>query len=70
MRSCSSSVLVQETAKQITSVHSTPPILGYAPETGGRIRRLQPKRSVRAVLVVVLNVDSEHLVRVSPPDDQ
>jgi hypothetical protein len=70
MRSCRSLVLVQETAEQVTAVHPAPPILGEDPQTGGTIRWLQSKRSVRAMLVAVLHVDAENLIQVPPPDDQ
>ncbi len=51
MRSCSSSVLVDETAKQVTSVHPDPLMLADEGLIGGWIRRLQLKRSVRAMPV-------------------
>jgi hypothetical protein len=50
MRSCSSSVLVEQTAEQVTPVHLGWVILGDDPGTGW-VWRLQPQRSVRAVLV-------------------
>jgi len=68
--SCSSLVLVQETAEQVTSVYPLQPILGEDPEAGGGIRRLQRERPVPAALVVMLDVDAEDLVQVPSPDDQ
>jgi hypothetical protein len=70
MRSCRSLVLVQETAEQVTAVHPAPLVLGHRPETDRRIRWLQSKRPVRAMLVVVLHVDAENLIQMPPPDDQ
>jgi hypothetical protein len=51
MRSCSSPVLVEETAEQITSVHRAWPTVADDPQTGGWIRRLQPKRPVWTVVL-------------------
>ncbi len=70
MRSCSSSVLVDETAKQVTSVHPDPLMLADEGLIGGWIRRLQLKCSVRAMPVVVLDIDPKHLLQVASPDDQ
>ncbi len=70
MRSCSSSVLVDETAKQVTSVHPDPLMLADEGLIGGWIRRLQLKRSVRAMPVVVLDIDPQDLLQVASPDDQ
>jgi hypothetical protein len=69
MRSCSSLVLVQETAKQVTPVHQLWTILGGGPWTGW-IWRLQPQRPVRAMSVVVLHVDPQDLIQMPLPDDQ
>jgi hypothetical protein len=70
MRSCSLSVLVDETAKQVTSVHPDPLMLADERLIGGWIRRLQSKRSVRAMPVVVLDIDRQDLLQVAAPDDQ
>jgi hypothetical protein len=69
MRSCSSSVLVQETAEQVRPVHLSWMILGDAARTGW-VRRLQPQRPVRALLVVALHVDAQDPIPVPSPDDQ
>ena len=63
-RLCSSSmVLVEESAEQVASMH--PACLAVAGDTqvGGWIRRSQSERPVRPVPVVVLDVDSEDLLR-------
>jgi len=44
-------------------------ILGVDPGTGW-VWRLQPQRSVRAVLVVVLHVDAQDPIQVALPDDE
>jgi hypothetical protein len=70
MRSCSLSVLVDLTAKQVTSVHRDPLMLADEGQIGRWIRRLQSKRSVRAMPVVVLDIDPQDLLQVASPDDQ
>ena len=42
-------------------------ILGDDGQLGGRIWRLQAQRPVRAVLVVVLDVDAQDLLQVALP---
>jgi hypothetical protein len=69
MRSCSSSVLVEQTAEQVTAVHLGWVILGAGPGTSW-VWRLQMQRPVRAVLVVVLHVDAQDPIQVALPDDQ
>jgi hypothetical protein len=69
MRSCSSSILVQETAEQVTPVHLSWMILSDAARTGW-VWRLQPQRPVWAMLVVVLHVDAQDPIQVPSPDDQ
>ena|SRR5215213_3020641 len=70
MRSCSSSVLVQETAKQVTPLDAGSVILSDDPEASGRIWRLQSERAMRTMLVVMRHVDSKDLVQVPTPDDE
>ena len=55
--SCSSPVLVEQAAEQIASVYLALPDTGGDAQLGGWIRRFQAQRSVRAVLVVVLDID-------------
>ena len=50
MRSCSSSVLVQETAEQVMPLYAGSVILSDDPEASGRIWRLQSERAMRTVL--------------------
>jgi hypothetical protein len=51
MRSCSSQVLMEETAEPVVSAHCALPVLGYGHHIGKWIRRFQLKRPVRAMLV-------------------
>jgi hypothetical protein len=69
MRSCSSSVLVQEAAEQVMPLYAGSVILSDDPEASGRIWRLQSERAMRTVLVVMRHVDSKNLVQVPMPDD-
>jgi len=70
MRSCSSSVLVYESAEQVTPVYLGRMILAGKGWFDGWIRRLQPERPVWAMGVVVLEVDPKDLLEVAAPDDQ
>src|SRR6266511_5385790 len=70
MRSCSLSVLVKQTAEEITSVDSGRLILAGQGQSDGWIRGLQLERSVRPMSVVVLNVDPQDLLKVSAADNQ
>jgi hypothetical protein len=55
-------VLAKETAEQVTSAH--PARLVFSDGQPGRwIRRLEPQRPVRTVLVVVLDIDSQDLLQ-------
>jgi hypothetical protein len=58
IRSCSSPVLMEEAAKEVTSVQLAGVILADSIRTGARIRRGQPKRPVWPMHVVVLHVDA------------
>ena len=49
MRSCSSAVLMEETAEPITAANLTSLTLADDVQTGGWIRRLQPERQVRTM---------------------
>jgi hypothetical protein len=70
MRSCSSSVLVKQTAEQVTPADLGRLIVADEGRSGGWVRRLKAKRPVRPMGVVVLNVDSEHVLEVAASEDQ
>jgi hypothetical protein len=70
MRSCSSSVLVEQTAEQVTPANFGRLIVADEGRSGSWVRRLKAKRPVRPMGVVVLNVDSEHLLEVAASDVQ
>src|SRR5512132_3895658 len=70
MRSCSSAVLMEETAEPIAAANLTSLTLADDVQTGGWTRRLQPKRPVRTMTVVVVDIDPEHTLQVPSPDDQ
>jgi len=57
MRSCSSSVLVHESAEQVAPVDLGRLILANEGRFDGWIRRLQPERPVRPMGVVMLDID-------------
>jgi hypothetical protein len=61
---------VQETAKQIASMHAALAILADAGPSGGWVRCRKPKRPVRTMPVVVLGVESQDPLKVSPPSNQ
>jgi hypothetical protein len=69
-RSCSSPVLVEESTEQVASTHGALVILAEASQLVGRVWRLRPGRPVGTVAVVVLDVDAEHLLKVSSAGDQ
>jgi hypothetical protein len=70
MRSCSPSVLVYESAERVTPVHLGRRILATEGRFDSWIRRLQPERPMRAMGVVVLGVDPQHLLKVAVADNQ
>src|SRR4029450_8514426 len=70
MRSCSSSVLVYESAEQVTPVYLGGMILAGKGWFDGWIRRLQPERPGGGVGVVVLDIDPKDLLEVAAPDEQ
>src|SRR5919198_366906 len=75
LHSCSSSVLMQQTAEQIASVQIAsvhPARVGLMADTrvGGRMWRSEPERPMRPMHVVVLEVDAQHLLQVEASDDQ
>ena len=70
MRSCSSPVLVKQATKEVASAHPGSPSLADQGQTGGWLRWFEPKRSVWAMLVVVLDVHPEDLLQVTTADDQ
>jgi len=70
MRSCSSSVLVQETAEQIASVDPGWRVAADEGHSGGWIRRLKLQRPVGAMSVVVRDVHPEGPLQVPAAHDQ
>ena len=61
---------MKQTAEQVASIHRASMILPGDGRLGRRIWRLEPECAVRAVLVVVLDVDPQDLVKVVAPEDQ
>src|SRR6266545_2467117 len=61
---------MEETAEPVASAHCALPVLGYGHHIGKWIRRFQLKRPVRAMPVVVVDVDAKDLLQVASPDDQ
>jgi hypothetical protein len=51
-------------------VHPGSPVLADQGQTGGWARRCQPKRPVRTMPVVVLEIDPEDLLQVTTANDQ
>jgi hypothetical protein len=70
MRSCSLSVLVDETTEEIASVDSGRLVHASERRSDGWFRRLQPERPVRPVPVVVLDVGLEDLLEVPATHDE
>jgi hypothetical protein len=69
--SCSSPVLVEQTAQQLASMHSA--VLIVLTEDGQpsrQIRRLQHQRPVGTVAVVMLDVDPKDPLEVAAPNEQ
>ena len=62
MRSCSSAVLVQQTAEQVAPTQSALLLLGVNSQPGGLIWRLEPECPVRAVGIVRREVLDRMLV--------
>jgi hypothetical protein len=60
-------VFVEESAEQVTSMHPSWLAVADDPQVGEWIRRLQSERPVGTVMVVVGDVDPEHLLEVSSP---
>jgi hypothetical protein len=69
-RSCSSAVLVEESAEQVASTHGAPVILGADGRPGQRIWWSQPECPVGTVAVVMLDIDPEDLLQVAAANDQ
>jgi putative transposase len=67
MRSCSSAVLVQQTAEQVVSMHPASLLLADHGQSSGRVWRLKPQRSMRTVLVVMPDIDPKDLLKVAAP---
>ena len=61
---------MEETAEPITAANLTSLAIADDVQTGGWIRRLQPKRPVRTMTVVVVDIDPERTLQVPSPDDQ
>jgi hypothetical protein len=53
------SVLVEQAAKQVASLHTAAVILAQDGQPGGWVWRFQPKRPVGTMLVVVLDVGTQ-----------
>src|SRR6266568_1448691 len=70
MRSCSSLVLMKRSTKEVASAHAGSASLAGQGRTGRWAGRLQPKRSVWTVLVLVPDVDPQDLLEVTAADDQ
>jgi hypothetical protein len=70
MRSCSSPVLVNQTAEEITSVHRALPILADDDRFGGCVRCMEAQRPVGAMLGVVLDIDMQDLFQVAASQDE
>jgi transposase len=70
MRSCSSPVLVEQTTEKVSSAYCAGPILADDNRLGAWVGRLQAQCPVRAVPVVVLDVDAQDLFQMISPDDQ
>jgi hypothetical protein len=70
MRSCSSSVLVQETAEQVASVDPGWRVAADEGHSSGWIRRLKLQSPVGAISVVVRDVHLEGPLQVPPAHDQ
>jgi hypothetical protein len=60
MRSCSSSMLMEEPAEQVASMNAVVLILADELHRGGQVRWSQCQRPMRPMPVVVVNVDPEH----------
>jgi hypothetical protein len=61
---------MEETAEPITAANLTSLAIADDVRTGGWIRRLQPKRPVRTMTVVVLDIDPKDLLEAAAPDEQ
>jgi hypothetical protein len=61
---------VKQATEEVASVHPGSSSLADQCQTRGWIRRFQPKRSVRTMLVVVLDVPPEDVLQVATADDQ
>jgi hypothetical protein len=69
-RSCSSAVLMEESAEQVASTHGAAVILGADGRPGQRIWWSQPECPVGTVAVVMLDIDPEDLLQVAAANDQ
>jgi VIT1/CCC1 family predicted Fe2+/Mn2+ transporter len=74
-RSCSSPILVQAAAEQVSSMHHAsmhhaPLILTDDGRPGWSVRWLKPERPVGTMAVVVLDIDPQNLLQVRSPNDQ
>ncbi len=70
MRSCSSPVLVEQTTEKVSSAYCAGPILADDNRLGAWVGRLQAQCPVRAVPVVVLDVDAQDLFQMISPDQE
>ena len=67
IRSCSSSILMEEAAEPVASVHRGSVILCTERQTGRWIWRLQLERPVRPMPVVMIDIDPQHSFQVAWP---
>ena len=68
--SCSSSVLMEETAEQVAATHRGFLFLAGHDPISGMVRRLKQERPVGTVPVVVLDMDPKDLLQMAAPNDQ
>ena len=61
---------MKQATKEVASAYPGSPSLANQGQTGGWTRWFEPKRSVWAMLVVVLDIDPEDLVQVTTANDQ
>jgi hypothetical protein len=70
IRSCSSSILMEEAAEPVASVHQGSVILCAKRQTGRWIWRLQSERPVRPMPVVMIDIDPQYSFQVTWPNDE
>jgi hypothetical protein len=60
---------MKRSTKEVASAHTGSPSLADQDQTGGWLRRFEPKRSVWTVLVVMPDVDPQDLLEMTAADD-